>query len=236
MRNRRERREDASSRASMPDHMHSYCRVIGCPNPARAGTTDGLDRKFCRSHADHYQRHGSPYRGSFTAAEIDPFRRQALDWLAENRKDPFVDNAITRVDGLYRRAGSHVEAFRLRGLSPADRAKAAWARLRECCVDPVRVIAAWLAVDMAIAADPQIRDDPEYRRVQAAKLVHRMASGTHKRWTREEPDPNRPGRRRTTTTEMHVYPRSRGRVLRHIGRDLEGTVEMLPERQVGSRR
>ncbi|MGX1099006.1 hypothetical protein [Amorphus sp. MBR-141] len=91
----------------------------------------------------------------------------------------------------------------------------------------MRVIAAWLAVDMAIAADPQIRDDPEYRRVQAAKLVHRMASGTHKHWTREEPDPNRPGRRRTAITEMHVYPRSRGRVLRHIGRELEGAAELL---------
>ena len=35
------------------------------------------------------------------------------------------------MEGLYGRAGPFVEVFRLRGLTPQERARAAWARLRE---------------------------------------------------------------------------------------------------------
>jgi len=196
--------------------MFTRCRVIGCSRPARAGTADGLDTRLCRSHADHYARHGSPYRRSFTAPEINPHREQAEAWLAANASDRWVLNAVERVNTLYATAGQHVEAFRLRGLSPELRAKAAWARLRKAEIDPFRVVAAWLAVEMAIAADPQAERKPEFKRVQAAKLIHRMASGTHKRWGE--------GR---TAKELHVYPRPRGRVLRHMGQALEEACELL---------
>jgi len=200
--------------------MFRHCRVIGCNKPARAGTEDGLDTYFCRTHSDHYARHGSPYRRSYTAKEIAPFRKAAMAWLEANEGDMWVRNAVDRVEGLYRAAGAYLEAFRLRGLSPEDRAKAAWARLRKAKIDPRRVVAAWLAVEMAVAADPQADRKPEYKRVQAAKLVHRLASGTHKRWE------GGPG----GAQELHVYPRSRGRVLRHIGKDLEGAAELAAQR------
>ncbi|TIS93567.1 MAG: hypothetical protein E5W99_07910, partial [Mesorhizobium sp.] len=51
------------------------------------------------------------------------------------------------------------------------------------------------------------------------KLVHRMASGTHKRWGEG-----------STATELHVYPRPRGRVLRHMGEALEKAVELVAEK------
>ena len=163
--------------------MFSRCRVVGCSRPARAGTQDGLDTRFCRSHADHYSRHGSPYKRSYTAKELAP----------------------------------HVEAFRLRGLSPDARAQAAWARLRKAQIDPAAVVAAWIAVELAIAADPQPETKLEFKQVQAAKLVHKMASGTHKRWEAGVGG----------VQEMHVYPRSRGRVLRHIGSQAQRAVELL---------
>lgn len=197
--------------------MFKDCRVYGCHRPARAGTQDGLDSRFCRSHSDHHARHGSPYKGSYGASELAPYRRQAMEWLEANKDDRFVCNAIDRVRGLYDRAGPHVEAFRLRGLSPRDRAWAAWARLRKANVDPRRVLAAQLAIDAIIRGDPQPELKPEFRRVQVAKVVHRMASGSHRRWTGED------GR----TTELHVYPRSRGAVLRHIGTDLDQISELL---------
>ena len=177
-----------------------------------------MDTRFCRSHADHYARHGSPYRTSYTASELAPYRRAAVDWIAAHREDPWVANAVDRVASLYRAAGPHVEAFRLRGLSPQERAQAAWARLRKAKIDPSAVVAAWLAVEMIIAADPQAERKVEFKRVQAAKLVHKMASGTHKSWG-EGP----------TKKELHVYPRSRGRVLRHIGEALERACEFLVE-------
>ncbi|WP_181168363.1 hypothetical protein [Mesorhizobium sp. B2-5-3] len=197
--------------------MFTRCRVIGCDRPARAGTDDGLDTRFCRQHSDHYSRHGSPYKGSYTAKELAPYRKVACAWLEVNAEDQWVRNAVDRVETLYRAAGAHLEAFRLRGLSPEERAKAAWARLRKAKIDPRRVVAAWLAVEMAIVADPQADRKLEYKRVQAAKLVHRLASGTHRRWE------SGPG----GAQELHVYPRSRGRILHHIGSDIEEATALL---------
>jgi len=197
--------------------MYGYCRVVHCGKAARAGTGEGLDMVFCRSHADHYSRHGSPYKASYTAAEMRPHRNEARKWLKTNEAEPDVQRALLRVRGLYQQAGPHVEAFRLRGLTPRERAWAAWARLRKASVDPLRVLEVWLAVDGVIAADPQPDNDPEFRRVQLAKLVHRLASGTHKVW----PSPG------GKVEEMHFYPRSRGRVLRHLGQDLEDALSFL---------
>ncbi|MGY3328911.1 hypothetical protein ACVILI_001928 [Mesorhizobium sp. USDA 4775] len=215
---KRERKAEVKSRANEPSAMFTRCRVVGCSRPARAGTGDGLDTRFCRPHADHYSRHGSPYRPSYKAQEINPYRAAALAWLEANQSDTYVTNAVDRIATLLRTAGPHVEAFRLRGLSPQGRAKAAWARLRKAGVDPCRVVAAWLAVEMIIRDDPQAERKAEFKQVQAAKLVHRMASGTHKRWG-EGP----------AATELHVYPRPRGRVLRHMGEALENACELLVE-------
>jgi len=232
--NKRQRRSaEVKSRAGESNHMYGYCRVIGCNKPARAGTSDGLDMRFCRSHADHCQRHGSPYKGSCAAKELNPYRRAALQWLIDHEDDTWVINTIQRVEGMYRRAGQHVEAFRLRGLSPKERAKAAWARLREHEVDPRLVVAAWLGLEMAVKDDPQPEFKKEFIQVQAAKIIYRMASGTHKQWEREVPDPAWSGQRNKKVTQaMHVYPRSRGRVLRHMGEALEAAVELLVDHHI----
>lgn len=225
---RRRRKQDVKSRASNPNSMHKYCRVVGCTAPARAGTEDGLDYRFCRRHYEYHQRHGSPYKGSYAAPQIDPYRKAALSWLTKNEDDIWARNAVECVNGLYQGAGPVVEAFRLRGLSPRERAWAAWARLRKAEVDPLRPVAAWLAVELAIANDPQPVQTNEFKRVQAAKLVHRMASGSHKRWAQTVTSSNL-GLLKKRMVELHVYPRSRGRVLRHIGEDLERCVELLVE-------
>lgn len=215
---KRDRKNEVKARAAEPSHMSRHCRVIGCDKPARAATDDGLDTRFCRSHADHHSRHGSAYKGSYTAKELAPYRKAALAWLEANAEDKWVRNAVDRVDTLYRAAGPHIEAFRLRGLSSEERAKAAWARLRKAAVDPRRVVVAWLTIQLAIRTDPQPETKAEFMRVQTAKVVHRMASGTHKQWGEG-----------STATELHVYPRPRGRVLRHIGSDIEQAVELLAD-------
>ncbi|ODA97465.1 hypothetical protein BFX40_11440 [Mesorhizobium sp. SEMIA 3007] len=199
--------------------MFRHCRVVGCTKPARAGTDDGLDTRFCRMHSDHLARHGSAYKRSYTAKELTPYRKTAVAWLELNADDQWVRNAIDRVETLYRAAGPHIEAFRLRGLSPEARAKAAWARLRKAAVEPRQVVAVWLTIELAIQSDPQRESKSEFKRVQAAKLVHRMASGTHKRWGDG-----------ASAKELHVFPRSRGQVLRHIGKDLEGAAELAAQR------
>lgn len=201
------RKAEVKDRARKESWEVGRCRVLGCGGPARAATDDGLDHLFCRSHAEQYARHGSPYRKSYSASQVGPYRVAASAWLKANKDDAWVRNSLDRVRGLYSSAGSHVEAFRLRGLTPQERANVAWARLRKAGVDPFKVVAAALAIEMIIHDDPQADRKVEFKQVQAAKLVHRMASGTHKRYGDG-----------AAATELHVYPRSRGRVLRHIGK------------------
>lgn len=210
---KRQRTEAVKAKALEPSHMFTRCRVVGCDKPARAGTSDGLDTRFCRSHAEHYSRHGSPYKGSYSASELRPHRKAAQLWLTENADNARVQNAITRVETKYRSAGPHIEAFRLRGLSPEERAKAAWARLREADVDPRKVLEAWITIMLTVRNDPKAEIKAEFQEVQVAKLVHRLVSGTHKRWSSGQ--------------ELHKYPRSRGRVLRHLGQQITACCELL---------
>jgi hypothetical protein len=207
--------------------MYGYCRVLGCGKPARAGTSEGLDTRYCRSHADHLQRHGSVFKASYPATILNPYRRAAFAWVTKNQDNFWVKNAFERVESLYKNAGPHEEAFRLRGMKPDERARVHWARLRKAEVNPSLVIAVWLAIEMAVKDDEQPVTTSEFKRVQAAKVVHRMASGSHRRWEVEVSDTHNPGKMKTLVTQLHIFPRSRGRVLRHIGKSLEQAVALL---------
>lgn len=223
---RKRRKRDVAARAVTPDPMWSYCRIIGCPHPTRIGAGKGLNRKYCRRHEDHFQRHGSYTQRSFTAAQLAPCRKAARAFLLSHGTDRVVASAIMALRGLYARSGAQVEAFRLRGLSPVQRTAAIWAALREAEVDPVEPLAAWLAVELAIALNPGSETKSDFKRVQAAKLVHRMAGGSHRRWQRERPD------ERVLVEVLHKYPHSRGRVLRHTGMQLERAAELVVERHL----
>lgn len=146
-----------------------------------------------------------------------------MKWLKDNQSDPTVAGAIKGIEGLYRSAGPLVEAYILRGMTPQERARVAWSRLREAKVDPLKPLAAWLAIEMIFLADPQRENKQHFKRVQAAKIVHRLASGSHKRWEITGYD----GKPRVT--ELHKYPRSRGRVLVHMGQQLERVAEFTVE-------
>jgi hypothetical protein len=215
----RKRKEEVRGRVERPNSMYRYCRVIGCGRPATAGTGKGLNEKFCRRHEEHYERHGSPYKRSYTAAQLARHRKAAREWLIAHEDDPTVRLAINAVADLYMRAGRRVEAFRLAGLSPEEKARSMWAMLRDKGIHAREAVAAWLAVQAAIECDPQAEWKQEFKRVQAAKLIHRMVGGAHKRWEIE-----RNGR--VIVTELHKHPQSRGRVLRRLGEQLERAAQI----------
>lgn len=217
----RQRKLDVIQRAQTPNPMYSQCRIAGCSQPTTAGTRSGLNRLYCRRHEDHFERHGSHTKASYRAEVLTPYRKAAQAWLEMNTDNPVVQHARASIEALYRNAGPRVEAFRLAGLTPEQRARAAWARLREARVSLLNPIAAWLAVELAIKADQQTDTKPEFKLVQAAKLVHRMAGGSHKRWERV-----RPGGQ-VVVEELHKYPHSRGQVLRRMGKQLRSAAEMV---------
>jgi hypothetical protein len=223
--NRTRRKQDVIRRVSKTDAPYSYCHVIGCPFPPTARTGKGLNRLYCRKHEDHFERHGSYFKRSYTASEINPYRKAALRWIKENQEDYLVSTAILKVETLYRNAGQHVEAFRLTGKPPEERARAAWARLRVKGVDARIPLSIWVAVEMISLSDPE-PGKPEFKHVQAAKIIHRQASGSHKKWEQVRSD----GRIRVV--ELHKFPMSRGLVLRHIGKQLERGAELVVDKHL----
>jgi hypothetical protein len=219
------RKKQVAERATRAaDRGRLRCGVVGCGKLTRASAGSGLNTRYCKAHEEHDQRHGSPFKGSYSSAQLIPYRRAAFEWLTANPENFFVKNAITGVHGLYRNAGQPVEAFRLRGLAPRERARAAWARLSRAEIDPRLPLAAWIAVEMLISEDPQAVRTREYKWVQAAKIIHRTVSGSHKRWEIEKADG------RVSITELHKFPASRGRVLRHIGQQIERVAELIVDK------
>ena len=160
---RQDRKQNVTSRASTTNTIFGSCKAIGCNRPARAATSDGLDMRYCRGHYEHHQRHGNPFKGSYTARELNPYRQAALLWLLDHEDSRWVEQAIEKVRGLYRRAGQHVEAFRLTGMKPQERAWAHWARLRVHEVNPRLPIAAWLAIEMILKDDLEADWRNEYK-------------------------------------------------------------------------
>ena len=218
-----ERKRRVRQRAALEDPSARYCHIVGCKNPPTAKVGKGLNRRYCRKHEDHFERHGSYTKRSYTATEINPYRHAALQWIKQNEDKPFVTGAIMKVRRLYSHTGPYVEAFRLRGLKPKERANAAWARLRKKEVDPRVPLSIWLAVELITLDDLQPENKSEYKRVQAAKIIHRQASGTHKRWDQIDASG------KPWVQELHKYPVSRGLVLRHIGKQIENAGELVLE-------
>jgi hypothetical protein len=211
---RQQRLANLRHRLANPQDAYERCRLYPCTNGTTADRGEGLNRLYCRKHIEFYRRHGSYVKRSYTAGELRPYRAEALAWLRAHGDGQSVRLAVSGVHRLYRAAGAPVEAFRLPGRSPAERAKASWAQLRKREVDPLEVLAAWMAVDRRLHDDQQPDRHDEYRHVQVAKLIHRMAGGTHKRWEREGADGT------LDVTGLHKHPVSRGQVLRIIGRDV----------------
>ena len=220
-RQRQRRLSNLHARIANPVDAYERCRVYPCTNGTTADRGEGLNRLYCRKHIEFYRRHGSYVKRSYGAGEIRPYRVKALQWLKAHADEPSVRLSVTNVLRLYRSAGAPIEAFRLPGKTPADRARTMWAQLRTQEVDPLEVLAVWLAVDMRLRDDPALDRHDEYRRVQAAKLIHRMAGGTHKRWERDRADGS------VEITALHKHPVSRGRVLRIVGEDVALACELV---------
>lgn len=218
---RQQRLNNLRSRLANPQDAYERCRLYPCTGRTTADRGEGLNRLYCKKHIEFQKRHGSYVKKSYGASELRPYRLQADRWLAAHADDPAVRITLAAVRRLYASAGASVEAFRLTGKSPAERAKALWAALRHRNVDPSRAVAAWLAVCARLRDDLQPDRHEEYHQVQVAKLIHRMAGGTHKRWERER------GEGCVEVTQMHKHPVSRGRVLRVVGKEVAGACQGL---------
>ena len=193
------------------------CCVTFCGRPTEAGAGKGLSLTHCRYHLQRRSRFGSFWKGNLPAATLRPYQQAAARFIAAHQADAWVSAAMKGLDATMVGAGPkrHPSDTSSRFVSPRDKARAALARLREAEIPAERLLVAYLAVAAAIAEDPiKPGGEPgEYRRVQAAKAVFRLASGYHSVYG--------PGPRQ----RFDRYPRSAGRVLRELGAMLEEVCE-----------
>jgi hypothetical protein len=186
-----------------------------CGRPTARAAKQGLSAFTCRFHQAHLQRHGSTWCKSPTAAVLKPYLSAALAYIKAHRNDLYVSAALAGLGGLMQAAGPVVIATRLRGMPPARRARVALARMRQAKVKPERLLAISLAVSALIEAAPAtVHRTRDYYLTAIAKAAHRSrhASGYHRVW--EVRDDNG---RVVQRTQLKKYPRSSGRVLRHLG-------------------
>ncbi|TBZ96889.1 hypothetical protein E0H56_04400 [Rhizobium leguminosarum bv. viciae] len=192
------------------------CAIPGCKLLAESSAGTGLAQFHCRYHVQHKARHGSHWHATYKASELRPYVLSAHRWIQEHRQDPAYRGAYWELEYLLAGAGRVDAAMNLRGQSAEYRARIAFARLRAAEVPARRLVAIYLGVSALIEDDWKSHNVREFRIVQAAKAVHRLASGTHRKW--DFWDPLTGG---TRPYQIHAYPRSSGHVLRKIGEALE---------------
>ncbi|TIR19441.1 MAG: hypothetical protein E5X33_20145 [Mesorhizobium sp.] len=203
------------------------CSIPGCGRPTAFSTGKGRAAFHCRYHVQRKARHGSYWCATYRAAALRPYVVAASLWLAECPQQGAVGAAVGELAHILAGAGRVDPAMNLRGQPASYRARVAFARLREAGVEPRRLLVIYLGVSALIEDDLGSHRTQEFKIVQAAKAVHRLASGTHRSW--EMFNPLGPD----IHTELHAYPRSSGLVLRKIGEKLEMAGEELAREAVG---
>lgn len=205
------------------------CAIPGCRNPTMRAAGLGLAAFHCRKHVEHKARHGSHWHGTYSAAELKPYLAAATSYVRlRAESDRFIKQALNTIALVLEEAGPTEIATRLKGMSAARRARIALARLRVARIKPERFVAIVLAVTALIEEDPGSHRTKEFRTVQIAKALHRLASGTHKVWGVEDYN----GRKRRT--ELHAFPRSSGPVLRLIGKAVEQACDWVVDKHLSA--
>lgn len=210
---RRTRNRDLAHLAA--SELVQLCSIPGCGRPAMRSAGVGHAEMHCRYHVQFKARHGSHWHPTYSAAELKPYLAVAVDWIEQRRADPPVAYALTGLQGLMDGAGRALPAQDIKRLTAAQKARAAFARLREAGIGAERLLAIHMAVAALIEDDRGSHRVEEFRLVQTAKAVHRLASGTHRRWDWPMDDGT------TRPLEFHAYPRSSGIVLRVIGKEID---------------
>lgn len=165
-------------RSPSPDAPWTKCRADGCPSPTQLASGTGFAVRYCPVHYRQWRRHGGVERKSFARAELAPFIKAAERWLR-----PRIEADGDQVRIPLARFG-HDMAF-------AGRAKAAHgeitraktdlkvknllARLREAKVKPRRAAAITAAVYCLCRDRWDYGSNREFRTVQTAKAVMRLA-------------------------------------------------------------
>jgi hypothetical protein len=204
----------------------SNCAVPGCGRSTMKAAGIGLAAFHCKRHVEYKARHGSHWHRSYRADELKGYLAAAKSYIRPRLKtDQHIRQAVAGLAVLLEQSPYEI-ATRLRGIPAKARAAIAFGRLRKKGIEPERLLAIHLAVTALIEEDPGSHRTKEFRLVQTAKALHRLASGYHRVW------PQQDQKGRTFRLEVHAYARSTGRVLRLIGQAIEERCEWAAEKHL----
>lgn len=205
----------------MNSHSHlTNCSVPGCGAPVAELKGQALGR-LCRPHLERLRRHGCAWLGTYKAVELNAYRRAVWDWLSDNEPALGVRLVTGHIGGLIARGSSQQMRQVIRQKAEV-KAAAIWGRFSEFDTDPKIIAAAILAVWLRVADDHSVGRAPsgeEYRDVQTAKLLIRLAGGSVRRWP-----PRREGGKPIV---LKSFVGSEGRVLRILGRSAAEAAQSL---------
>lgn len=187
------------------------CTVPGCGRLTTRAAGDGVGDTLCRYHIQLKARHGSAWGKTYKAPELRPYLVVSRAWVSSHDGLPAVKMALHWLGALLAEAGRVERAGDIKRKPASERATIAFARLREAGIEPARMLATHMAVSALIEDDRGSIRTEEFRNVQVAKALHRLASGTHRRWEWLHADG------RTSLIREDTYPKSSGMVLRVIG-------------------
>lgn len=203
----------------------AICAVFGCGRLTMQAAGEGLSAFHCRQHTAHRARSGSLWCRSIRAGELAPYLKAATSYIRPRLEtDPHIREAVKRL-ALMLEMAPYEPAFRLRGLRAPVLADIAFGRLRRKGIKPERLLAIYLSIIVLLEENPggAWHCTKEFRLVQTARCLHRLASGHHQSW----PVLDRNGREHLYT--QHKYPPRGARTLRIMGQRVEDICEFVAE-------
>lgn len=202
------------------------CTIPDCGRLSMVAAGVGLAQTMCQRHVQLRARHGSPWCPTYKAADLKPYLTSAAQHIKQRHAEPYIAHSLMALRALLDGAGRPERAQDIKWKKAPARARIAFARLREANIEPERLLAIHMAVSALILDDNGSHRVIEYRIVQVAKAAHRLASGTHGRWTQRLTSAT------TRPIPLHVYPKSSGQVLRVMGKAIEECCELATEREL----
>ncbi len=206
------------------------CSTPFCGRPTMATAGVGLSQTLCKRCVQHGARHGSTWCPSIPATTLRPYLVVAKAWVKDHKADVPVTYALLGLQGLVQEAASRgvLPAQDIKWRTAEDKARIAFAHLADVNVPPERVLATHVGVWACIDDDAYAHRSNEYRLVQSAKALHRLASGTHNHYEWPMSDGS------FKPFVVHRYPRSSGGVLRIIGKTVDEICGSVAETALGA--
>jgi hypothetical protein len=222
----RKQRIRRDAKRAVPENAMRRCIVWGCSKSPQLGDATGLSPRLCRAHVKHNQRHGSPHRKTWPAAELRPYIKSAELWLEQNANQSMVQRVIAEMKLLLETSGRPETAYGMLRADAERKAKVALARLRVAGIKPERLVAIVLATWTIAEDDAYERTMKEFRTVAIGKQAHRLSA----RWMPERAKAMPKG-----SLSRHVYEKfgeSTGGVLRALGKAIDDAGNLLVDRAV----